>query len=220
MANSRPSLIGIAGGTGSGKTTVAKRILDSLGPDRAALIQHDWYYADCAHLPFEERLKVNFDHPDSLENNLLLEHLRQLRSGEAIDCPQYDFSTHTRRAEVIRVEPKPIIVVEGILLFAVPELRELFQLRLFVDTDDDIRLMRRIKRDILNRDRDIQSIQRQYYSTVRPMHLTYVAPTKDFAHLVIPEGGENRIGIDVIVGRLLYGLIRDGRDENAAKAPE
>jgi len=201
-----PVVIGIAGGTGSGKTTVARKMLESLPSDQVSLLQHDWYYRDCAHLGWDERITVNFDHPDSLESELLLEHLKSLKAGQGVDCPQYDFSTHTRSSDVVRVSPAPIVVVEGILLFAVPELRELFDLRLFVDTDDDIRLMRRIKRDIVKRGRDVDSIQTQYYATVRPMHLEYVAPTKRFAHLVIPEGGENRVGIDVIVGRLLYGL--------------
>jgi len=204
----RPVLIGIAGGTGSGKTTVARKLLEALPAEQVSLLQHDWYYRDCEHLSWEERVTVNFDHPDALESELLLAHLRELKAGRAVDCPQYDFATHTRASTVITVNPAPIVVVEGILLFAVPELRSLFDLRLFVDTDDDIRLMRRIKRDITKRGRDVESIQQQYYATVRPMHIEYVAPTKRFAHLVIPEGGENRVGIDVIVGRLLYGLRR------------
>lgn len=203
-----PVVMGIAGGTGSGKTTVATKIVASLPIGQAIMLQHDWYYRDLGHLPFEERTKINFDEPASLESELLISHLCALREGRAVDCPQYDFATHTRAKTVRRVEPCPIIVVEGILLFATPALRELFDLRLFVDTDDDIRLMRRIKRDILHRGRDIESIQRQYYNTVRVMHQVHVAPNKRYAHLVIPEGGENREAVDVIVSNLLYGLGR------------
>jgi uridine kinase len=200
----RPFLIGIAGGTGSGKTTVARKIAEMLPPGEAAVVEHDWYYRDNAHLSFEERARLNYDEPAALENDLLVAHLRALRDGQPVECPQYDFSRHVRLPESRRVEPRRIVVVEGILLFAVPEVRDVFDLRLFVDTDDDIRLMRRIKRDLLYRGRDIESIQSQYYETVRPMHRLHVAPSKRFAHLIIPEGGENREAVDVIVGRLLY----------------
>jgi uridine kinase len=199
-------LIGIAGGTGSGKTTVAHKILERMPPGEAALIEYDWYYKDHTELSFEEKGKLNFDEPAALESALLIEHLEALRAGRAVDCPQYDFATHSRKAETRLVAPCRIIVVEGILAFAVPALRELFDLRLFIDTDDDIRLMRRIKRDITKRGRDIGSIQDQYYHTVRPMHRLHVAPSKDHAHLIVPEGGENRAALDVIVGCLLYGL--------------
>lgn len=201
-------LIGVGGGTGSGKTTVARRIIANLPNASAVMLQHDWYYSDQSRLPFEERLNINYDHPDALDSALLVEHLKELKAGRPAECPQYDFATHTRLSTVRRILPRAIIVVEGILLFAVPELRELFDLRLFVDTDDDIRLMRRIKRDIMERGRDIVQIQRQYYETVRPMHQAHVGPTKQFAHLVIPEGGENKTAVDVIVGRLLYTLWR------------
>ncbi|MCA9564220.1 MAG: uridine kinase [Myxococcales bacterium] len=203
-----PVVIGIAGGTGSGKTTVARKVAEKMPDGTAILIQHDWYYHDLAHLEPEERAKFNFDQPKALDNDLLVSHLRALRSGEPVQAPQYDFSTHTRKAETLTLKPAEIIVVEGILLFAIPQLRDMFALRLFVDTDDDIRLMRRIKRDIIHRGRDIVSIQRQYYDTVRPMHLAHVGPTKRFAHLVIPEGGENKIAVDVIVGRLLFTLAK------------
>lgn len=201
----RPVVIGIAGGTGSGKTTVATRIVEALD-GQASMIQHDWYYKDNSHLPLEERERLNYDEPDALDNALLVKHLRQLRAGEGVACPQYDFAEHMRTAVRHRLDPQPIIVVEGILLFAVDELRNMFDLRLFVDTDDDIRLMRRIKRDLLHRDRDIRSVQNQYYNTVRPMHMLHVAPSKQFAHLIIPEGGNNMQAIDVIVGRLLFTL--------------
>lgn len=202
-----PVLIGIAGGTGSGKTTVATKIAESLGT-QAILVQHDWYYRDNGQLPLEQRQSLNYDEPDALENELMVQHLRALRQGESVHCPQYDFSAHARTDQTVDLIPRPIIVVEGILLFAVPELRDLFDLRLYVDTDDDIRLMRRIKRDILHRGRDIRSIQAQYYSTVRPMHMLHVGPSKQHAHLIIPEGGENTQAIDVIVGRLLYTLTK------------
>jgi uridine kinase len=205
-----PLLIGIAGGTGSGKTTVAAKLVESLPRDRAALVQHDWYYRDRSHLSDVERAAINFDEPDALENDLLIAHLLTLKQGRAVDCPQYDFATHTRRADQRRVEPRPFVIVEGILLYAVPALAGAFDLRLFVDTDDDIRLMRRMKRDMLERGRDIASVERQYTSTVRPMHRLHVAPSRNQAHLIIPEGGENERAIEVIVGRLLYLLDRIG----------
>ncbi len=204
-------VIGIAGGTGSGKTTVAKRIVEALPAGEALLVQHDWYYRDRADLSREERDKLNFDEPDALENDLLATHLTELREGRGIDAPQYEYATHTRLPTTLRVDARPIIVVEGILLFAVPALRDRFDLRLFVDTDDDVRLLRRIKRDIRDRGRDIESIQRQYMGTVRPMHEQHVAPTKRYAHLVIPEGGKNAEAIDVVVGRLMHALGTMGR---------
>jgi uridine kinase len=197
-------VIGIAGGTGSGKTTVANRIVERLPSGRAALLQHDWYYLDRSHLSEEERAHINFDEPRALENDLLAMHLGLLKRGEVVECPQYDFATHTRMSSTRRVESLEIVVVEGILLFAVPELRELFDLRIFVDTDDDIRLLRRISRDIEDRGRDMASIEAQYLGSVRPMHLEHVAPSRQHAHLIVPEGGHNEHALDVIVGRLLY----------------
>lgn len=199
-----PALIGIAGGTGSGKTTVATKLVAALPPESAALIQHDWYYRDRSHLDAAARAQINFDEPDALENDLMLQDLLALKAGRAVDCPQYDFASHTRRPEPARVEPRPIIVVEGILIFAVPALADAFDLRLFVDTADDIRLLRRIKRDVGERGRDIAAIEAQYLASVRPMHERHVAPSRSRAHLVIPEGGENAPAIEVIVGRLLH----------------
>jgi uridine kinase len=196
-------LIGIAGGTGSGKTTLAARIAESV-PGYVSLIQQDWYYRDRSGIAQEEREAINYDEPAAIENELLASDLRALKAGAVAHCPQYDFSTHTRLGETHRVEPARILVVEGILLFAVAELRPLFDLRIFVDTDDDIRLMRRIRRDILERERDIASVEHQYYGSVRPMHLLHVAPSRRFAHLIVPEGGENAEALDVIVGRLRY----------------
>ncbi len=201
------TLIGIAGGTASGKTTVARKIVEALPAGQAALIQHDAYYRDRSGLTPAQRELVNFDEPDALENDLLLEHLRALKRGEPVDCPEYDFTTHTRKRSVRRIEPCPVVVVEGILLLAVPSLREIFDLRLYVATDDDVRLIRRIRRDLLERGRDISSIEAQFMGTVRAMHLQHVEPSKQHAHLIIPEGGENSQALDVIVGRLLYGLL-------------
>ncbi len=205
-ATESPMIIGIAGGTGSGKTTVARKILKRMPAGEAALIEHDWYYRDHADLSFEERAVLNFDEPFALENDLLTAHLKDLRQGVAVECPQYDFANHARKKETRRIEPCRIVVVEGILTFSVPALEEMFDLRLFVDTDDDIRLMRRIKRDITDRGRSIKSIQDQYYSTVRPMHRLHVAPARERAHLIIPEGGQNRQAVGAIVSCLLHGL--------------
>jgi uridine kinase len=204
-------LIGIAGGTGSGKTTVARKLADAMPPGRAALIQHDWYYRDRSHLDPAARALINFDEPDALENDLMLRDLLALKAERAVECPQYDFATHTRRAERRQVLPRPIVLVEGILLFAVPALRDVFDLRLFVDTDDDVRLLRRVRRDIEERGRDIESIEAQYLGTVRRMHQQHVAPSRAHAHLIIPEGGDNAPALEVIVGRLLYILDGAGR---------
>lgn len=201
-----PVLIGIAGGTGSGKTTVATKIVEQLPPGRALLIQHDSYYRDRSHLSPAERERINFDEPDALENDRLAADLQRLRAGQPIACPIYDFATHTRRAEVRQLAPHPVVVIEGILLFSVEALRDLFDLRLYVDTPDDVRLLRRIKRDVTERGRDLVSIESQYLGSVRAMHDLHVAPTRRFAHLIIPEGGENSQALDVIVGRLLQPL--------------
>jgi uridine kinase len=196
-----PVIVGIAGGTGSGKTTLARRVQEGLG-SKSVTIQHDWYYRDRVDVPFEERREINFDHPNSLENDLLVSHLQALKAGRAIEAPQYDFTRHTRFGETVVVEPLPVVIVEGILLFAVPELREAFDIKLFVDTDADIRAFRRIRRDIRDRGRDFESIRSQYYKTVRPMHLEFVEPSKRWADLIIPEGGNNSIALDVIIERL------------------
>src|SRR5690554_1656054 len=196
-----PIIVGIAGGTGSGKTTLARKVQAGLG-SRSVSIQHDWYYHDQSDVSFEERGKVNFDHPNSLDNDLLVKHLKALKAGEPVEAPQYDFTQHTRFAETVRIEPLPVVIVEGILLFAVPELRDAFDIKLFVDTDADIRAFRRIRRDIRDRGRDFESIREQYYETVRPMHLEFVEPSKRWADLIIPEGGNNSIALDVIIERL------------------
>lgn len=181
-------IIGIAGGSGSGKTTIAMSIVDSIGPDDVALIQHDAYYRRQTHLPPEERAKVNYDHPDSLETELLAEHLRRLLAGEPIERPVYDFTVHDRSDETVPVEPRRIIVVEGILVLTEPDLRELMDLKVYVDTDADLRIVRRLQRDIEERGRTFESVCRQYLETVRPMHLQFVEPSKRYADIVIPEG--------------------------------
>lgn len=209
MPSSSPLLVAIAGGTGSGKTTLAQKLTEQLAPD-VAVLEHDWYYLDRSRLTPGERSRVNYDEPAALDNALLAEHLRDLKAGRGVECPQYDFSTHTRRSETRRVESAPIVAVEGILLLSIPELCQAFDLRIFVDTDDDIRLLRRIRRDLIERGRDLGSIEHQYHSSVRPMHLLHVAPSKRNAHLIVPEGGENAEALDVIVGRLRYLLLGHG----------
>lgn len=199
----RPLLIGIAGGSGSGKTTIAEAMLEELGPDNAVLILHDFYYRDLSHLTPEERAKQNFDHPDALETELLVEHLRLLREGRTVEAPVYDFTTHTRADETRRIEPRPVILLEGLLVLAEEDLRDLMDLKLFVDTDPDIRVMRRFERDIRERGRTMESVFEQYLETVRPMHLRYVEPSKAHADMVIPEG--YNIGA---VGTLL-GMVRE-----------
>lgn len=200
----RPAIIiGVAGGTGSGKTTVAQEILQRVGRDRIAYIQHDSYYRDQSHLPFQERTRVNYDHPDSLESELLVEHLKQLRAGRPVEVPIYDFTTHTRRPETRRVEPRRVILVEGILIFADRALRDMMDVKIFVDTDPDIRFIRRLQRDIRERGRSMESVIEQYLSTVRPMHMEFVEPSKRYADVIIPEGGFNVVALDMVVARVL-----------------
>ncbi|MBC7224127.1 MAG: uridine kinase [Anaerolineae bacterium] len=196
-------IIGVAGGSGSGKTTVAEEILQRVGRDRIAYIQHDSYYRDQSHLTPEERAKVNYDHPDSLESELLVEHLKQLRAGHPVDVPIYDFTTHTRRPETRRVEPRRVILVEGILIFADRALRDMMDVKIYVDTDPDIRFIRRLQRDIRERGRSMESVIAQYLSTVRPMHLEFVEPSKRYADVIIPEGGFNVVALDMVVSRVL-----------------
>jgi uridine kinase len=197
-------VVGIAGGTGSGKTTTAKKIAEAL-PDGAALrIEYDSYYRDQSVIPPDDRGGLNFDHPGALDTPLLVEHLTALRAGEPVDLPIYDFKTHSRTPECRRAAPAPVIIVEGILTFADEGLRNLFDIKIFVDTDADIRIMRRVRRDIEERGRDFNGIREQYYRTVRPMHIQFVEPSKRWADLVIPEGGANQVALDTIVGKLMY----------------
>ena len=201
-----PLLVGIAGGTGSGKTTVARRVAAGLPSEAAAIIEHDSYYRDRSDVPFEERAKLNYDHPDSLDNDLLHRHLETLRSGRPVEVPVYDFKKHARVAETRHVVPAPVIIVEGILVFVEERIRALLDMKIFVDTDADIRLMRRIRRDIEDRGRDFNSIRQQYYATVRPMHLLFVEPSKRWSDLIIPEGGNNAVALDMVIGKLLHYL--------------
>lgn len=198
----RPLVVGIAGGTGSGKTTVAHKLAAAMPTGRCVTIEHDAYYRDQAHLSPEDRARINYDHPSSLESELLAVHLRELRAGREVDVPIYDFTTHTRRTETRHVVPARVIIVEGILVFTEPALREQLDIKIFVDTDADIRLIRRIRRDLEQRGRSFQSVRDQYYQTVRPMHLEHVEPSKRWADLIVPEGGDNKIALDVILGQL------------------
>jgi uridine kinase len=184
-----PLLIGVAGGTGSGKTTVSRYIADNIGPEQVALLQHDSYYKDLNYLSPQARASLNYDHPDSLDNALLYRHLQELKAGRPVEVPCYDFKTDSRLRETIRVEPRPVIVVEGILIFADENLRRIINLKIFVDTDADIRFIRRLRRDVADRGRTVESVIDQYLTTVRPMHLEFVEPTKRYADLIIPEGG-------------------------------
>ena len=194
-------VIGIAGGTGSGKTTLMKRLVEAFG-DVVTVLSHDNYYRRLDHMPLEERRLVNYDEPAALETELMSQHLSQLRNGQAIDCPVYDFAQHNRSDETLHIEPRQVIIVEGILIFENPELRDLMDIRIFVDTDADIRICRRIKRDVNKRGRSLESVIEQYQTTVKPMHEKYVEPSKKFAHIVVPEGGKNVVALDMIVGRI------------------
>ncbi len=198
----QPVTIGVAGGTGSGKTTIAQEILKRVGADRIAYLQHDSYYYDFGHLPLDPRNLPNFDHPNSLETPLLIKHLRQLKAGRAVDVPVYDFTTHHRTDKTQRIEPQPVILIEGLLIFAEKTLRDLFDVKIFVDTDNDIRFIRRLNRDIAERGRTMESVIDQYLNTVRPMHLEFVEPSKRYADVIIPEGGFNTVALDMVVARI------------------
>jgi len=198
----KPIIIGVAGGTASGKTTVSDAILGQVGKDRIAYIQHDSYYRDLSHLPLEERRKLNFDHPDALETELLVAHLQQLQAGRAIQVPIYDFATYQRAEQSRRVEPRRVILVEGILIFVDKELREMMDIKLYVDTDADLRLIRRLQRDVQERGRMVDTVIEQYLTTVRPMHLEFVEPSKRYADIIIPAGGFNQAAVEMIVARI------------------
>lgn len=202
MPHSTPLVIGIAGGSGSGKTTVAQEILQRVGPDRIAFLQHDAYYKDLSGLPPTQRAEVNFDHPNSLETELLIAHIEQLKRGQPIEVPVYDFSRDTRTEKTFTVQPRRVILVEGILLYAEPALRDICDVKIFVDTDADVRLIRRLQRDISERGRTAESVIRKYMSTVRPMHLEFVEPSKRYADIIIPEGGMNVVALDMLVARM------------------
>ncbi len=218
MPNRTPPLvIGIAGGTGSGKSTVAKVIIDRVGASHIALLPHDAYYKDLANLAPAQRATINFDHPDSLDTNLLVEHIKRLKNFQSVEMPVYDFKTHTRTAETVHLEPQPVILVEGILILAEPDLCDLFDVKIFVDTDADIRFIRRLERDIAERGRTSASVINQYMATVRPMHLEFVEPSKRYADVIIPEGGLNTVAMDMVVARI-EALLRTNQLERQTAA--
>ena len=193
-----PVIIGVAGGSGSGKTTVVNHIIENIGQENILLIQHDSYYRDLNHLSLEERTKQNFDHPSSLETELMIRHIKALKEGYKVEIPIYDFKKHTRKEETKSVEPKKIILVDGILIFSEKHLRKLMNIKLYVDTDDDIRLLRRIQRDILERERSLEGVLKQYEEFVRPMHLEFVEPSKRYADIIIPRGGKNTVALEMV----------------------
>jgi len=195
-------IIGISGGTGSGKTTVANRILESVSADEVVFIQQDLYYRNLKDMPLDYRNAANFDHPDALDNDLLINHLKKLKSGEPVELPIYDFRTHARLPATTRIQSKPIVILEGILIFAEPRLREQLDIKVFVDTPDDIRFIRRLRRDIAERGRTLDSVIEQYIATVRPMHIQFIEPSKRYADVIIPEGGHNLVSIDLISGKI------------------
>lgn len=195
-------VVGIAGGSGSGKTTVVRAITEGVAPSTVATLHHDAYYRSFAHLPEAERAEVNFDHPDALETSLMVDHVDALCAGRAVDMPMYDFKTHTRTDASVRVEPARILIIDGILILAEPALRERMDMRIFVDTDDDVRLIRRLRRDLVERGRSAVSVLDQWETTVRPMHLEFVQPSRRHAHVILPEGGHNAVAIDMMVTKL------------------
>jgi uridine kinase len=216
-----PVIIGVAGGSGSGKTTVAERVRESAPGRTVAILHHDSYYRDNVHLAPEDRARINYDHPQAFETDLLVSHLERLRRGEAVDVPVYDYATHSRTAETQRVEPADIVFVEGILVLESAELRRLMDIRIYVDVDADERLIRRLRRDIAERGRSLESVVAQYRDVVRPMHLQFCEPSKRHAHLIIPEGGHNRVAIDLLTSKIAE-ILRSRRrwtgDQPAAAA--
>jgi len=211
MKSPDPLVIGIAGGSGSGKTTVAQEILQRVGREQIAFLQHDSYYKDLTGLPPAQRSEVNFDHPNSLENELLIQHVAALRDGKAVEVPIYDFSTDSRTGQTFIVQPRRVILVEGILIFTEAALREMFDIKIFVDTDADLRFIRRLQRDINERGRTTESVIEQYLSTVRTMHLEFVEPSKRYADVIIPEGGFNTAALDMVVARI-EALLKQGTE--------
>ena len=221
-----PVIIGIAGGSGSGKTTVALRVREACPGQTIQIIHHDSYYHDNSHLPLEKRAQINYDHPNAFETTLLVEHLQALREGQSVQVPKYDYAIHSRLKETKLVEPADIVFVEGILVLESPELRRLMDIRLYIDVDADERVLRRMKRDVTKRGRTMESVMDQYLNVVRPMHLQFVWPSKRYAHLIIPEGGFNRVAIDLIATKI-QNIIRErdrmrdlGQEINKAKSEE
>jgi uridine kinase len=204
----KPVVLGVAGGTGSGKTTVARAVLDAVGRNRIAFLAQDSYYKAIDWNQESDPRRYNFDHPRALDHGLLLEHMKALRAGVAVETPVYDFVSHRRKEETQRVEPRPVVLLEGILLFVDPKLRQLLDFKIFVDTDADIRLIRRLRRDIADRGRKLEDVLEQYETTVRPMHLEFVEPSKRYADVIIPEGGENTVALGMVVARVEQLLVR------------
>lgn len=202
-------LIGIAGGTGSGKTTLANRLVESFGEDEVTIIRHDNYYKRHDELPYEERCKLNYDHPDAFDNELLIEHLKTLKAGQTVEVPVYDYSIHNRSDEILITKSAPVIVLEGILIFAEPEICDLLNIKVFVDTDADVRILRRISRDVEERGRTLESVISQYLTTVKPMHEQFVEPSKRKADIIIPEGGENKVALEMLIERVKKHLNMD-----------
>lgn len=198
----KPLIIGVAGGSGAGKTTVVNYIINSIGEKNIVVLQHDSYYRDLKHLSFEERSKQNFDHPSSLETELMIRHLDALKEGYPVEVPIYDFAKHIRKEQKREVFPKKVILIDGILIFSEKGLRRQMDIKLYVDTDDDIRLLRRIRRDILERDRELKNVLEQYEEYVRPMHLEFVEPSKRYADIIIPRGGENEVALQMVKARI------------------
>ena len=202
FSHPKPIVIGIAGGTGSGKTTVANVILQRVGANRIAYLPHDAYYRDLTNLPPVQRAEINFDHPNSLETEMMVEHITRLKNWQPVELPIYDFTRHARTDKTIHIEPQMVVIVEGILIFAEKALREMFDIKIFVDTDADIRFIRRLQRDIAERGRTTESVINQYLKTVRPMHLEFVEPSKRYADVIIPEGGLNTVAMDLVIARI------------------
>ena len=202
MSKDGPLLIGIGGGSASGKTMVASKLEESFGPREVVMIEQDAYYRDLSHLPIEERAKANFDHPDAFDRELLLQHMQDLLRGQPIDKPVYDYTRHCRKPETVRIEGHSVIILEGILVLEDPALRRLMNIKVFIDTDADVRLVRRIKRDILLRQRSLESVLERYMHDVRPMHMQFCEPSKRYADIIIPEGGENHVAVDLLVTKV------------------
>ena len=200
-------IIGICGGTGSGKTTLARRVIETVGRENVILVEQDSYYRNLADMPLDERRQANFDHPDAIDSEMLMNHLKRLRLGQSIEMPIYDFKTHTRRIETEHIDPKPVVLVEGILIFSEARILNLLDVRIFVDTPDDIRFIRRLQRDITERGRTVESVIAQYYKTVRPMHFEFVEPSKRRADIIIPEGANTEIGIEFICSKIREEII-------------
>ncbi|MGB3713372.1 MAG: uridine kinase [Candidatus Promineifilaceae bacterium] len=210
MANARPIVFGVAGGTASGKTTVARNVLKAVGASQVAYVPHDAYYRDMSYLPLSDRARLNYDHPESLETELLIEHIKQLLEYRPVRIPVYDFTDHRRTEQTKLVEPSPIILIDGILIFTNGPLRKLMDIKIYVDTDADVRFIRRLERDMNERGRSLESIIKQYMETVRVMHLEFVEPSKRYADVIIPHGGLNQVAMDMVVARLMAMLQVDG----------